>query len=84
MDLAMDRPVILVTTEHGPTEVIGFLRERGLGELPPNALSFIDAFGETVGVADRKAARHREERQLRRPEQHQYGYRQAAGENWQA
>jgi len=48
--LAMEKPVVFVTTEHGPTEVIGLLREKGMGELPPNALSFIDAFGETVGV----------------------------------
>jgi predicted hydrocarbon binding protein/KaiC/GvpD/RAD55 family RecA-like ATPase len=48
--LAMDRPIIFVTTEHGPAEVIGLLREKGLGEFTPGALSFIDAFGETVGV----------------------------------
>jgi predicted hydrocarbon binding protein/KaiC/GvpD/RAD55 family RecA-like ATPase len=48
--LAMDKPVVYITTEHGPPEVIGLLREKGLGELPPEALSFIDAFGETVGV----------------------------------
>ena len=48
--LAMDKPVVFVTTEHGPTEVIGLLKEKGMGELPPSALSFIDAFGETVGV----------------------------------
>jgi predicted hydrocarbon binding protein/KaiC/GvpD/RAD55 family RecA-like ATPase len=48
--LAMEKPVVYVTTEHGPAEVIGLLREKGLGELPPGALSFIDAFGETVGV----------------------------------
>jgi predicted hydrocarbon binding protein/KaiC/GvpD/RAD55 family RecA-like ATPase len=48
--LAMDKPVIYVTTEHGPTEVIGLLSEKGLGELSPGALSFIDAFGETVGI----------------------------------
>jgi predicted hydrocarbon binding protein/KaiC/GvpD/RAD55 family RecA-like ATPase len=47
---AMDRPVIFVTTEHGPSEVIDLLRERGMGELPPGALSFVDAFGETVGA----------------------------------
>ena len=46
----MDRPVIFVTTEHGPSEVIDLLRERGMGELPPKALSFVDAFGETVGA----------------------------------
>jgi predicted hydrocarbon binding protein/KaiC/GvpD/RAD55 family RecA-like ATPase len=48
--LAIDKPVIYITTEHGPAEVIGLLREKGMGEPPPNALSFIDAFGETVGV----------------------------------
>jgi len=49
-NLAMEKPVVYVTTEHGPAEVIGLLREKGLGELPPGALSFVDAFGETVGV----------------------------------
>jgi KaiC/GvpD/RAD55 family RecA-like ATPase/predicted hydrocarbon binding protein len=48
--LAMEKPVVYVTTEHGPAEVVGLLREKGLGELPPGALSFIDAFGETVGA----------------------------------
>jgi predicted hydrocarbon binding protein/KaiC/GvpD/RAD55 family RecA-like ATPase len=48
--LAIDKPVVYVTTEHSPAEVIGLLSEKGLGELPPGALSFIDAFGETVGV----------------------------------
>ena len=49
--LAMDKPVVYVTTEHSPSEVVGLLREKGMGELPPGALSFVDAFGETVGVA---------------------------------
>jgi len=48
--LAMDRPVIFVTTEHGPSEVIGLLREKGLGEPTPGALNFVDAFTETVGL----------------------------------
>jgi predicted hydrocarbon binding protein/KaiC/GvpD/RAD55 family RecA-like ATPase len=48
--LAMDRPVIYVTTEHGPSEVTDLLKEKGIGEPPPGALSFIDAFGETVGA----------------------------------
>jgi len=48
--LAVDRPVIFVTTEHGPSEVIDILKERGMGEPPPGSLSFIDAFGETVGA----------------------------------
>jgi predicted hydrocarbon binding protein/KaiC/GvpD/RAD55 family RecA-like ATPase len=49
--LAMDKPVIFVTTEKGPAEIVGLLRERGMGELAPAALSFVDAFDETVGVA---------------------------------
>jgi KaiC/GvpD/RAD55 family RecA-like ATPase/predicted hydrocarbon binding protein len=48
--LELDRPVIFVTTEHSPTEVIGLLGEKGMRAVPPGALSFIDAFGETVGV----------------------------------
>jgi KaiC/GvpD/RAD55 family RecA-like ATPase/predicted hydrocarbon binding protein len=48
--LAMEKPIVYVTTEHGPAEVIGLLREKGLGELQPGALNFIDAFGETVGA----------------------------------
>jgi KaiC/GvpD/RAD55 family RecA-like ATPase/predicted hydrocarbon binding protein len=48
--LALDRPVIFVTTEHSPTEVIGLLGEKGMRAVPTGALSFIDAFGETVGV----------------------------------
>jgi predicted hydrocarbon binding protein/KaiC/GvpD/RAD55 family RecA-like ATPase len=48
--LAMEKPVIFVTTEHGPSEVIDLLKGRGMGEFPSGALSFIDAFGETVGA----------------------------------
>jgi predicted hydrocarbon binding protein/KaiC/GvpD/RAD55 family RecA-like ATPase len=48
--LALDKPVIFVTTDHGPAEVIGLLREKGMMEFAPGALSFVDAFGETVGV----------------------------------
>jgi predicted hydrocarbon binding protein/KaiC/GvpD/RAD55 family RecA-like ATPase len=49
--LAMDRPVIFVTTEQRPAQVISDLRERGLGELGPEAIGIVDAFSETVGVA---------------------------------
>jgi hypothetical protein len=42
--------VVYVTTEHSPAEVLGLLSEKGLGELPPGVLNFIDAFGETVGA----------------------------------
>ena len=33
--LAVDKPVIFVTTEHGPTEVIDLLKTKGMGESPP-------------------------------------------------
>jgi len=48
--LATDRPVIFVTTEQGPNEIVGLLREKGMGELAPGTLSFVDAFTETVGM----------------------------------
>jgi KaiC/GvpD/RAD55 family RecA-like ATPase len=47
--LSLDRPVIFVTTEHGPSEVVERLQDRGLGDSP--LLHFVDAFGETVGAA---------------------------------
>jgi len=49
--LAMDRPIIFVTTEQGPTEVAARLRESGMVQLPPAALHFVDAFAQTVGLA---------------------------------
>jgi KaiC/GvpD/RAD55 family RecA-like ATPase len=48
--LAIDRPVIFVTTKHNPAEVIGLLREKGMRTIPPGALSFIGVFSETVGL----------------------------------
>jgi predicted hydrocarbon binding protein/KaiC/GvpD/RAD55 family RecA-like ATPase len=49
--LTMDRPVIFVTTEKRPAQVLSGLRERGLGQPTPRALRFVDAFSQTVGVA---------------------------------
>ena len=48
--LAMDKPVIFVTTEQSPSRILGLLGERGLGASVPGALSFVDAFDDTVGV----------------------------------
>jgi len=48
--IAAGRPIIFVTTEQSPSGIAGLLREKGLAELSPGALSFVDAFGETVGV----------------------------------
>ena len=50
-NLAMDRPIIYVTTEYGPSEAERSLKERGLGEVEPGLLNFIDAYNETVGVS---------------------------------
>jgi predicted hydrocarbon binding protein/KaiC/GvpD/RAD55 family RecA-like ATPase len=49
--IAAERPIIFITTEQSPSGVTGLLREKGLGELTPGALSFVDAFTETVGLA---------------------------------
>jgi KaiC/GvpD/RAD55 family RecA-like ATPase len=49
--LAMDRPVVFVSTEQGPAEIVGHLRDKGMGELPPGALHFVDVFAQTVGLA---------------------------------
>jgi len=44
------RPVIYVTTESAPSKVEDSLREKGLGEVLPHSLGFVDAFHETVGL----------------------------------
>jgi len=46
--IADERPVIFVTSEQRPAEVIELLRERGMGEML--GLSFVDAFTQTVGL----------------------------------
>ena len=47
----MDRPVIYVTTDRGPSKAEKVLREKGLGEIEPGLLNFIDAYNETVGLS---------------------------------
>jgi predicted hydrocarbon binding protein/KaiC/GvpD/RAD55 family RecA-like ATPase len=49
--IAAERPIIFITTEQSPSGITGLLREKGLGELAANALNFVDAFTETVGLA---------------------------------
>jgi predicted hydrocarbon binding protein/KaiC/GvpD/RAD55 family RecA-like ATPase len=49
--LALDRPVLYVTTERSTPDAIDLLKDRGLGERAPPALHFVDAFSQTVGVA---------------------------------
>jgi predicted hydrocarbon binding protein/KaiC/GvpD/RAD55 family RecA-like ATPase len=46
--IATERPVIFVTSERSPAEVVELLSERGMGGAV--ALSFVDAFTETVGL----------------------------------
>jgi len=50
-NLVEDRPVIYVITEFGSSRAEIALKERGLGEIEPGLLSFIDAYNETVGVS---------------------------------
>jgi predicted hydrocarbon binding protein/KaiC/GvpD/RAD55 family RecA-like ATPase len=49
--LAVDKPIIYVTTERGPSKAEAALKERGLARVEPGLLSFIDAYNETVGVS---------------------------------
>jgi len=46
--IAADRPVIFVTSEQSPAEVIELLREMGIAEMV--GLNFVDAFTEIVGL----------------------------------
>ena len=50
-NLARDKPVIYVTTENDPSEVETDLKTRGLGEIDPSLLNFVDAYNETVGLS---------------------------------
>jgi predicted hydrocarbon binding protein/KaiC/GvpD/RAD55 family RecA-like ATPase len=50
-NLAIDRPIIYVTTEYAPSDAERGLRERGLLEVKLGLLCFVDAFDETVGVS---------------------------------
>jgi predicted hydrocarbon binding protein/KaiC/GvpD/RAD55 family RecA-like ATPase len=58
--LAMDRPIIFVTTEYGPSEAEKALRQRGLREVEPGLLNFVNAYYQTVGlsVSDRPGTIH--------------------------
>ena len=49
--LAMDRPVIYVTSEYGSSEAEKALKAQGLGEVEPGLLNYVDAYNETVGAA---------------------------------
>ena len=49
--LAMDKPIIYVVTEYGPSEAEKALKEQGLGDVERGLLNYVDAYNETVGVA---------------------------------
>jgi predicted hydrocarbon binding protein/KaiC/GvpD/RAD55 family RecA-like ATPase len=48
--LAVDQPVVFVTTEQTPADVSRLLKERGLGEAAAGMVSLVDAFTQTVGL----------------------------------
>jgi len=50
-NLAMDRPIIYVTTERRASEAETALKERGLGTIEPGLLHYVDAYSETVGLS---------------------------------
>jgi predicted hydrocarbon binding protein/KaiC/GvpD/RAD55 family RecA-like ATPase len=50
-NLADEKPVIYVTTKCVPSRIEEALEERGLGEIEPGLLSFVDAYNKTVGVS---------------------------------
>ena len=49
--MTVDRPIIFVTTEYGSFDVERALREKGVGEVEPGMLSFVNAYHETVGLS---------------------------------
>jgi predicted hydrocarbon binding protein/KaiC/GvpD/RAD55 family RecA-like ATPase len=50
-NLAIDKPIIYVTTEYDPSKAEVSLREKGLGRIEPGLISFVDAYNETVGLS---------------------------------
>jgi predicted hydrocarbon binding protein/archaellum biogenesis ATPase FlaH len=49
-NLVIDKPIIFVTTEYSSFEAEKALKDRGLGNIQPGLLNFIDAYSETVGL----------------------------------
>jgi len=48
--LAIKKPIIFLTTEHAPSDIIKFLTDRGLHETHTSTLYFVDAFHGTVDL----------------------------------
>jgi predicted hydrocarbon binding protein/KaiC/GvpD/RAD55 family RecA-like ATPase len=49
--MAAERPIVFVTTEQSPSALLAHFEEKGMGEPTPGALSFVDAFAQTVGLS---------------------------------
>jgi KaiC/GvpD/RAD55 family RecA-like ATPase len=49
--MAAERPIVIVTTEQSPSGLLALFEEKGIGELAPGALGFVDAFAQTVGLS---------------------------------
>ena len=49
--LGMDKPIIFVTTEYGPSDAEKAMRQQGLGKVESGLLNYVDAYNETVGVS---------------------------------
>ena len=50
-NIAMDKPIIYLMTKYGSSKVESALKDRGLREVEPGLLNFVDAYNETVGVS---------------------------------
>jgi len=48
--LTVDKPVIFVVTEYGPSQAENALKERGLERIEPGLLNFVNVYHETVGL----------------------------------
>lgn len=50
-NIAIEQPIIYITTEYGPSNAEKILKEKGLGDIKADLLYFIDAYNETVGLS---------------------------------
>jgi predicted hydrocarbon binding protein/KaiC/GvpD/RAD55 family RecA-like ATPase len=50
-NVAMDRPILYVTTDYGPSEAENALKGQGLANVEPGLINYVDAYNETVGVS---------------------------------
>jgi predicted hydrocarbon binding protein/KaiC/GvpD/RAD55 family RecA-like ATPase len=48
--LTADKPILFVTTEQSPAEILNTFKEKGMAQLPYGLLNFVDAFSQTVGL----------------------------------